>query len=486
MPDLRHLWNRGPKASGSKQNWFLRLPIPRSLRRRWPMNPGKDVPAVIVSLDTGDLAVAQRKRDELTVAYRRVFGRLEAGETMTAEQIKAAAHRVEFPGPNYTDVTPLLKQLTGNIAGAVERMGLPVVEEDRKLIDQLIRDSLVRARGEASAILESARGKLSAISIDQGETINQALEAWLAEKASDKATKQRPQTIDGHQSHVRAFVDFYKGDLPLASIDRAKASDFLTSLKCGNRTRNNYAQTLKAIFESARQRGRFTGDNPFDKQRRKPGKAVRHMFTDQEAKRLIEAWPREIKPSKHSPETALPWVTMIAAYSGACLEEICQLTVADIKAVSGNGSSVTVIDIHNGDELHLLKNEETRPRKIPVHSALVRAGFLKYRDALPQDGPLFPGLKRRKSKGGKIGAYVGELFNEKRRALGIKRDKGLLDFHSWRHTVATKLRRAKGVAECDINDVLGHAQATESLRTYDHGLEAHHLKPIIEKIKYDE
>jgi integrase len=130
---------------------------------------------------------------------------------------------------------------------------------------------------------------------------------------------------------VRTFVEYCGGDLQLASIDRAKASDFLTSLKCENRTKNNYAMTLKCVFDSARKRGRFQGDNPFADQRRKPGKTERHMYTDQEAKTLIEAWPREITPSKHSPETALPWVTMIAAYSGACLEEICQLTVADIK-----------------------------------------------------------------------------------------------------------------------------------------------------------
>ena len=51
----------------------------------------------------------------------------------------------------------------------------------------------------------------------------------------------------------------------------------------------------------------------------------------------------------------------------------------------------------------------------------------------PQDGPLFPGLKRRASKDGKIGARLGELF----RKLGLKRD-GLC-VHSFPHTVAGRL-----------------------------------------------
>jgi len=55
----------------------------------------------------------------------------------------------------------------------------------------------------------------------------------------------------------------------------------------------------------------------------------------------------------------------------------------------------------------------------------------------PQDGPLFPGLKRRASKDGKIGARLGELFRKRLVALGLKRD-GLC-VHSFPHTVAGRL-----------------------------------------------
>jgi integrase len=121
---------------------------------------------------------------------------------------------------------------------------------------------------------------------------------------------------------------------------------------------------------------------------------------------------------------------------------------------------------------------------IPLHSKIVRAGFLDYVRELPsQDGALFPGLRR--SARGKVGKVVGELFNKKRRALGIVRDGNGLDFHSWRHTVATKLKWAK-VAEDDRNDVMGHAQATETSKTYEHGPDIHHLKSVIEKIGYDD
>jgi hypothetical protein len=51
-----------------------------------------------------------------------------------------------------------------------------------------------------------------------------------------------------------------------------------------------------------------------------------------------------------------------------------------------------------------------------------RFPLLQYVAALPQDGPLFPGLVRRASKGGKIGARLGELFRDKLDALGLRRD----------------------------------------------------------------
>jgi hypothetical protein len=81
------------------------------LRKHFPRTKGgNEQIAIIESLDTGDLAVARRKRDELAVAYRRVFDRLSAGEPMTQEQIKAAvtidlpAEMRTFTGRRWTHI----------------------------------------------------------------------------------------------------------------------------------------------------------------------------------------------------------------------------------------------------------------------------------------------------------------------------------------------------------------------------------------------
>lgn len=351
--------------------------------------------------------------------------------------------------------------------------------QTRELFDQWDRDNplpktispLDRARDDG------ARDVFKPVPI--GETVNRAAEAWLADMTRDPSAAPRATTLDGHRLRVRAFVDKC-GDVPLTAVDRATASDFLAVLKVANRTRNAYAVTLRSVFECARRRGRFTGDNPFDDQKAKVAGTSYQPFTASALQTLFDALPRDVKPVKHSPESALPWAALIALYSGARLEEIAQLTVDDIREEAANGATVWIIDIHNGGQNKL--KDGTSARLVPVHSELVRAGFLDYVKAL-KAGPLFPGLKRRESKGGKVGARVGELFRKKLVALGIKRD-GLC-FHSFRHTVAGALDAA-GVPQSDAARILGHAVAGMSYGTYSQaGPGLKRVAAVVEMIAYD-
>ena len=172
---------------------------------------------------------------------------------------------------------------------------------------------------------------------------------------------------------------------------------------------------------------------------------------------------------------------LIGAYTGARLEEISQLAVRDIRDERANGAMITVIDIHNGGSNKL--KSESAARLVPVHSELVRAGLLDYVKALPQNGPLFRGLKRRASKGGKIGARLGELFRKRLEALGMKRER--LCFHSFRHTVAQRLEQA-AVSQTDAARVLGHTVAGMSYGVYSTGPGLKRLAAVVEAITYDD
>jgi integrase len=178
----------------------------------------------------------------------------------------------------------------------------------------------------------------------------------------------------------------------------------------------------------------------------------------------------------------------IAAFHGMCLEETCQLTLDDIREVSVNGGALWCIDIHNGDEDHHLKNEGARPRLLPIHSALVRFGLFEYIANVRKEGhpnkQLFPGLTRRPSKDNKIGARVGEIFNDKRRELGIKHEGKKLDFHSFRHNVGNRLRKML-VTEEDRARVLGHTVEGMPANYSAEGPELVDVKVLVEKIAYE-
>jgi integrase len=95
---------------------------------------------------------------------------------------------------------------------------------------------------------------------------------------------------------------------------------------------------------------------------------------------------------------------------------------------------------------------------------------------------LFPGLTRRKSKGDKIAARVGELFGKKLIALNLKREG--LSFHSLRHTVSGRLDAAE-VRTTDAARIMGHSIPGMTYGTYSStgpGLKV--LAGVIEAITY--
>jgi integrase len=444
-----YLWQRG-------RQWYLRLPIPTPIRPYFLSSTGKPMVRVVEPL--GDsYEVAKAMAAQRVAVCTAVFTRLRAGEEMTPEQVKAALEPDPDPEPH--DPFVYLRWLR-----SPEYHRSPEYQ-------QKIR------RFEAYGASQPASTEKPA-----GETVSQAAEAWFAEMTRNKSAAPRDTTIGGHRLRVRAFVDSV-GDVPLTDVTRATASDFLRGLDVSNRTRNNYALTLKLVFKHAGRRGRFSAreeDNPFHDQRSKVAGSSRERFTVDELRKLFDSMPRDVAPKKHTPETALPWVALIALYTGARLEELAQLSTADVREAGANGATVTVIDVHNGGE-NKLKNESAA-RLIPVHSALVRAGLLDYVRGLPA-GPLFPGLTRRASKGGKVGARVGELFRKKLVRLGLKRD-GLC-FHSFRHTVAGRLDAAE-VRQSDAARVLGHAVAGMSYGTYSkEGPGLKQVAATVEKIAYE-
>src|SRR3546814_15952878 len=84
------------------------------------------------------------------------------------------------------------------------------------------------------------------------------------------------------------------------------------------------------------------------------------------------------------------WVPLIGAFAGLRLEEACQLRVEDIAEIEG----LPCFFVRRGRE-QILKNAQSE-REVPIHRALIAAGFLDHVAELKRRGEdrLLPELER--------------------------------------------------------------------------------------------
>jgi integrase len=170
--------------------------------------------------------------------------------------------------------------------------------------------------------------------------------------------------------------------------------------------------------------------------RTKQGEKKR-SFTDAEAKLVLRAALAE-------KDSVRRWVPWIGAYSGARISEICQLRSEDIIQIDN------IWCMKLDPEAGSLKTSGSE-RIIPLHSALIETGFLKF-VATIKSGPLFSSLSR--DKFGKRGGNGTKVVGRFVRQLGLT-DTRLSPSHSWRHRIKTSGRKY-GLAEDILDAITGH------------------------------
>lgn len=146
------------------------------------------------------------------------------------------------------------------------------------------------------------------------------------------------------------------------------------------------------------------------------------------------------KPGPNRPRKHRFWVSLIGLFSGLRLNEICQLDVADIVHVDG----IWCFHVTNVDESGTRdKRVKTLAaiRHVPIHSELLRIGFLNYLEEARLGGntKLFPDLftNGRGMYGHQFGTWFSQRFLK---AHGLyKRE---TTFHSFRHCFRDALRRS--------------------------------------------
>ena len=178
-------------------------------------------------------------------------------------------------------------------------------------------------------------------------------------------------------------------------------------------------------------------------------------------------------------------------YTGARIEELCQLYIDDIKKVDG----IWVLDI---DETHPdQKVKDHEKRYLPLHPLITKKmKFVEYAHSLPnQNGRVFPELKRTGTKSkredGKDRLRYGHYPSTnwfpkyKKKECGIIAKKGKKTLHSFRHNVSYCLMK-NDVQEYVIAMLLGHEHEQISTGRYGKKFEPELLmEKAVLKLKYD-
>lgn len=167
------------------------------------------------------------------------------------------------------------------------------------------------------------------------------------------------------------------------------------------------------------------------------------------------------------------WLPLIAVFSGARQEEICQLHVEDIRQEQG----IWLFDI-NMKPPRKLKNKSA-VRLVPIHPELIRLGLLGYVDRQRDAGQarIFPNLHPGGADG-RLGHGFTKWFTRYRRDVEVY-EQGR-DFHSFRHSATTFLHQG-GVADSVVDRLTGHTTPGETAR-YTKETDLAQLKAAIDKI----
>ena len=279
-----------------------------------------------------------------------------------------------------------------------------------------------------------------------------------------KEHKRAQRTDEQIQSSFKKFLVIIGGDKPIGDITKADCRQYKETLlkSVGIATVNKNLHNLSHLWNWALGQG-FVQEGStspvagllINKRLAKKEKLQRKPFTDSDLAAIL-GHKEFLSQRVDCPERY--WLVLCLLLSGARREEIAQLAVADIQHADG----IHYFDITNEGESQSLKNQGSK-RWVPIHSELVRLGFIDYVGKQRRGGRLFPQLEKGSNGyGDAVGKWFGRLL---RQFLRIT-DPGLV-LHSTRHTVITRLHAA-GVPTNLVEILVGHASNTVHGTVYVH------------------
>jgi len=329
----------------------------------------------------------------------------------------------------------------------------------------------------------------------KAQTISAMAQRFVLTDANKSA-----DTIKGTKTTLDLFIEAF-GDLPVSQVTGTTAGDFhdlllglpATHGKSKNRlpirdavksakeqgletvsgkTVKNHFSRLSSLWSMLVQREVVTRNPWAQWSFNTTKKTERRCWTDDELTLLTTAQWEHRGISRRTYAGMLN----VALYTGLRLGEICNLRGQDIENVQG----VACFHVRSHPEDGWSPKSAAGTRLVPIHSQLIKAGIMSF--LKPGQHFLFPDLMT--SSEGVRGAAFGQAFSKLKTKLDLPAE---ITFHSFRHTVSTKLRNQNSsFRELWIDRVLGHEASHRSQGTmnYTSSIDVQNLKSVIEALEF--
>lgn len=245
------------------------------------------------------------------------------------------------------------------------------------------------------------------------------------------------------------------------------------------KTVKNHFSRMSALWRHLVQRD-YATRNPFEKWKFDTSKKVeRRAFSSAELHTLLTSrWT-----GRATSERTYAGIVATALYTGMRLGELCNLRNKDVEIIDGvpcfHIQSYT--EVVDGAKRDWSPKTQAGERIVPIHSKLLEAGILSFKNS-----GLYFFSELAIAPHGVRGNDFAQAFSKHKRRLGMPEE---VSFHSFRHTVSTKLRNQEaGIRELWIDAFLGHEATHRSQGTtsYMSGIEVKNLKRVVEALSYDE
>lgn len=274
------------------------------------------------------------------------------------------------------------------------------------------------------------------------------------------------------KNRKQRFKDAPLSDL-LARPDKSDCMDVVT-------INNKYLVKMSAVFKWAVRNGLLERNLTEGLELRTPPRKAsdaRKAFSVAQVGQLIDAAKNYAKKPSCKPYHY--YVPILAAITGARLNEVAQLQVSDIKTTE-NGTVYIHIN-ESGLNGKSIKNPHSE-RSVPLVDGaygFVLADFMSLVEARrvsveDDSNMVFDGLRLMKNG---YGEQVSKWFNRTLLPKVITEREGLA-FHSFRHTVATQLKQ-KGIELAYAQAVLGHSSGSITYDRYAKEVEVETLLGVL-------